>query len=318
MPIIFNNLKARVANKINKSDAPYLVKIGQFINDRYDDVLSRIDWSQLQKHTTINAIPDSETLILAFKDLDFILDIHDRTNDVHIRPINASIAGRKYNSILDSPTDPTAFYWPNSTTVRAQPTSASVIAIVSSSASDTSQNVRVWGKLATGEVVDELVALTGVTPANTTNSYTELIKPPSKDSATVGMITGTSNSGAVTNFQIDPAEFASRYTQINLVPPESTARTLDITYKITTPELVENEDIALISCERALIVGAYADCLDEQRQSQKAIKQDNKYEQLVQRLIAKNLIWSDNVELMQPHEEKANIDRSNNFSSFTS
>ena len=80
-----------------------------------------------------------------------------------------------------------------------QPTSASVIAIVSDNAKDIYQAIILTGRLVSGgEVITESVELNGTTSVNSDNSFVEIISIE-KSEETAGTVTLTSNSAGVTN-----------------------------------------------------------------------------------------------------------------------
>jgi len=100
--------------------------------------------------------------------------------------------------------------------VAAQPTSASVINIKSSSAADTSKVVvKGW---ASGSFVVEEVTLSGetTTGANTANSYTEVLSI--SKAATTGTITATSNSAGVTVVSLLPWQTEKEYIKVRIHP----------------------------------------------------------------------------------------------------
>lgn len=123
--------------------------------------------------------------------------------------------------------------------VSAQPTSASAIAFVSSSSADTGV-VRVRGIVSGVEVV-ESVTLTGVTAANTTNSFTSLISI-TKD-ATTGTITATSNSAAVTNISLLPSETDKEQWKVRLHKVPDDAYTVTYSFYRKPWVFSENEDL---------------------------------------------------------------------------
>ena len=80
-----------------------------------------------------------------------------------------------------------------------QPSSASVIAIVSASTKDIYQAIILTGRLvANGEVITESVELNGTASVNSINSFAEIVSIEKTDTST-GTVTLTSNSEAVTN-----------------------------------------------------------------------------------------------------------------------
>lgn len=104
---------------------------------------------------------------------------------------------------------PTKQFW-----VTTQPTAASTISVVSSSASDVTTYFVVVRGISGGIEKRERLTLTGVTPVVSSNSYTSLISI-TKD-ATIGAITATSNSGVVTNISLLPAETEKSNWQVRL------------------------------------------------------------------------------------------------------
>lgn len=108
--------------------------------------------------------------------------------------------------------------------VKAQPSSASVITIVSSSASDTTQKVRVNGIV--GGVEDtELITLNGTSSAAGSKSFTS-VSTVVKNSTTAGNVTVTSNSGAVTLAQIPAFLLGKSYNKVEVWPQSNTAENL--------------------------------------------------------------------------------------------
>ena len=106
--------------------------------------------------------------------------------------------------------------------VTAQPTSASVIATVSSSASDTSTYGVIRG-IVSGVERSERITMNGTTSVNSSLTYTSLISI-TKDE-TVGTWTCTSNSGAVTNISLLPGETQKEVWQVRLHPVPDDAYT---------------------------------------------------------------------------------------------
>lgn len=112
--------------------------------------------------------------------------------------------------------------------VLTQPTSASVVTVVSSSASDaTPLTVTVTG-LVSSVRQQETITLTGITSAAGTKSFTEIFSIQ-KSGVAVGKITCTSNAGVVTLCNISPSALGSRYLMIRVNP--TPAGVYDITLK---------------------------------------------------------------------------------------
>jgi len=303
--LTFLTMKTQVGRRIQKSDATYLIKIQDWLNTRYDMILRRYPWPQLVKTKTVTSVTGVETVILG-KDIGTILEIHDRINNIVLMPVQDATEGaRLFADVQDSNAIPKG-YWREENTVAAQPTAASVIAVVSSSSSDTTQKVRVWG-ISSGETVTELVNLNGTNSVNTTNSYTRIDRI-SKDSDTTGIITLTSDGAAVTIGTFAPTEVGPRYTKIHLIRRPVSAIVYNMSYKTKTIRLVNAEDIPLIDCHEAMISGAYADALKEQKAFAKAIEEEKNFEKILLTLIAETDQQNETVHRFIPHVQNEEID----------
>lgn len=128
--------------------------------------------------------------------------------------------------------------------VLAQPTSASVITLVSTSALDTGANyeVVIKGINSSNELFAEKVTLTGTTPALTTSSYTKILAV-SKERVFNGLLTVTSNAAAVTNLRLQPDEFGRQYQQLWLPSTPTSAEVINYRFYRKPTYLVNDYDI---------------------------------------------------------------------------
>lgn len=165
------------------------------------------------------------------------------------------------------------------------PSSASVISFVSSSASDSSQIMYVKG-IASGRITQEEVSLNGTTTASTTNSFTRVLSI-SKNADTAGIVTATSNSGAVeiANFSTDMREH--RIKVIKLVRTPAQALTIQIPYVQRFLPMTNDNDYPVFDCGDQIEIGATADLLRYKKQYAKAADLDRIFEERVQ-----DLVWS--------------------------
>jgi hypothetical protein len=113
---------------------------------------------------------------------------------------------------------------------------------------DINQKATVLGVIASGATVEEEVQLGGSTAAATVTAFTTLVKI-SKSDKTMGSITATSNTGAVTNLILDPGETDVALFWINLYPTPAAIET--ITYEFTGqhPILYKNSDAPLFPAQ---------------------------------------------------------------------
>lgn len=108
------------------------------------------------------------------------------------------------------------------TPVAAQPTSASVVTISSSSAADVGSTLAITVKGVTANgVTSDTISPSGTTPVAGAVAFTKILSV-SKAMAWTGNLTMTSNSAAVTNLFLYPTEYGRSYQQIEfLVLPGS-------------------------------------------------------------------------------------------------
>lgn len=299
-----SEMKTRVSSLLQKGDATYLTKILGWLNLRYDQAQKRYNWPALIKTTTVTTTAATATVVVA-KDVRVILDVHDTTNDIHLTSTDSQYIGRNEVSNIDQQGIPRQ-YVQEEDTVASQPTSSSVITFASSSASDTA-TVRVRG-ISGGEETTESITLNGTTAVSTTNAYTR-VDTISKSAATAGKVTGTSNSGSVTVVSIAARDVTSRYTKLRLVKIPSDAITYTITYKYRAPRLEYDEDVPVMDVSEALVSGAYAWGLKEQRQHSKAAMEEANFTQLLGECWDEKERSRDYVPRFIPHIERPSIDQ---------
>jgi len=110
---------------------------------------------------------------------------------------------------------PRAYFGTYLKTVQYQPSAASQITIVSSSASDTASFAcRIRGKLASGIEIPETRTMNGTTEVTTTNSFVTF--SITKDLVSTGYYTVTSNAGVVTNAVLAPEELRRQHHWIRV------------------------------------------------------------------------------------------------------
>lgn len=140
--------------------------------------------------------------------------------------------------------------------VSAQPSSASTISVVSSSAGDTTQSVLVQG-VVSGEDDYEVVALVGTTPVATSKSFTS-ISSITKSAVTSGRITLTSNSGGVTNLVLGPNDLTVRLRKITFHPTPASSLTATINHLALPPNLTHKWQDTLIPDRWTYVVEQWA------------------------------------------------------------
>lgn len=130
--------------------------------------------------------------------------------------------------------------------VQTQPTSASVITVVSSSSSDTNIKITIFGIVSGFPDYETITtnASNGTTSVSGSKSFSS-VERIVKDQPSVGRITVTSNSGAVTVATIPVGDTTSGivYRKIKLNPIPNASFTMNVYYYKDVYRLVNDEDV---------------------------------------------------------------------------
>jgi hypothetical protein len=129
--------------------------------------------------------------------------------------------------------------------VQNQPSSASAIAISSSSASDTAVDVNIQGLDSSNVFTVEKKTLTGTTPVSTTTTFTKILGV-SKDASSVGKVTLTSNSGGVTNLVLAAYDRAASHPIVDFFTIPSSTLTIYYDFTLKLPNIYGDDDISLL------------------------------------------------------------------------
>lgn len=275
-------IKSNVANMVQDTSAPMIALIQNYINDRYREVKQRLNIIDVQRSDySFTTTAGTEDYVLP---QDFLREytVIDATNKRQLSRIDSQQLVDNYTSQLDQQGVVT-HYMVLEKTCDKQPTSASTISVVSSSASDTSQTVYIKGLDSNGYEDYESVTLTGTTPAVSTKSYTRILMI-SKSSVTVGTVTLTSNSGAITNAVMSRQMLDYRVKIMRLVQIPSSSYTIEINYAQRENELNQDGDYPILDCYDCLEAGATADALRYKRQYAKAADFDVIFEKRLHNL----------------------------------
>lgn len=140
--------------------------------------------------------------------------------------------------------DPVIAYLSGYSPFNKQPSSASVLTLVSTSVNDTSI-VTLDGLDANGVLIREEVTLDGVNPVITANQFTRVLGK-STNSYLSGIVTITSNGGLVTNVVISPRDRQGLFPKLTFYPMPSEGAMLYYDAAIRLPPLVTDNDMSLI------------------------------------------------------------------------
>jgi len=279
----FVTLKTNIGQEVQDTSSAFSTILGRFINRRYFQILRAINWQNLRTDYSITTTSGTKDYVLP-DDFDKEISVEDGVNDILLTRLELQDISRNYpGATADAGT--VYRYSILEDTVQKQPTSASTLSIVSSSASDNTQTILIRG-IVSGYETSETVLLTGITPAVTTNTYSR-VKGISKSSNTVGKVTVTSNTGAVTQSVLPPKILESRYKLIRLHYVPTTTLVLSVVYIIKPLPLTEDYDYPVLDIADLLEIGVLADAWRYKRQFAKAQTMEILFNQELS-----NYIWS--------------------------
>lgn len=279
----FTVMKSNIGSNIQDTSSAMSTIIGRFINDTYADFLRRVNHQAYEHTYTFDTIANQQDYILP-ANFGKELYVFDGTNKKELSRIDLQTLIDSFGSTF-SDAGTAARYMIIPSRVQYQPSSASVITFVSSSASDTTQQVLVRG-ISDGVEIVETVTLTGTSSAATTNTFTKVISL-SKTAVTVGKVTATSNSGTVNIAVIPPQILDYRIILLRLHPIPSAVVTIYCPYIIAPQPLYNDYDTLIVAADDIIEDGATARALRYKRQYAKA--QD--FERLFEKGIT-NYIWN--------------------------
>jgi hypothetical protein len=277
----FTTMKTNVGNNVMDTSSATATVIGTYLNDVYFDLLRRINWKNVDDDYSFSTVAGTKDYVLPdnFKKE---LHVYDATNDKELARIDRQILINQYPTTVDD-TGVAVRYLIFDSPVQAQPSSSSVLSIVSDNAGDTTQTLYVRG-LSGGVEVTESVTLNGTSAQASTTAFTEIISF-SKSAATTGKVTITSNSGAVTNAVIAPDIVDYKVKLIRLHPAPSGVATIRVPYIINPQPLLNDYDTPLLDAADVIEQGATAIILRRKRQYAKAQEWERIFEKSVNALI---------------------------------
>lgn len=311
-------IKSNVASMIQDSSAPMLALIQNYINDRYREIKQRLSIVDVQRTDySFTTTAGTEDYVLP---QDFLKEftVMDKTNKRQLSRLDSQQQVDNFSWDLDG-NGTTTHYMILDKTCNKQPTSASAIAVVSSSGSDTTQTVYIKGLDSNGYEDYETITLTGTTPANSTKSYTHILMV-SKSAVTAGTVTLTSNSGAVTNAVMSRQMLDYRVKVMRLVQIPGGSYTIEVSYAQRENELNQDGDYPILDCYDALEAGATADALRYKRQYAKAADWDVIFEKRIANLAYAYEAQPNKVNVFNPRTyrqfENGNVDDARRYGVF--
>ena len=212
-------------------------RLDRWANLAQDVICRRMDADWLTTTDTFVTASGTRTYYLE-SEIKKVFSVVDQTNDCEIQPQSEKNIVR-YDPDLDDTGNPTHYSIYGMSEVEAQPVSASVIDIVSSHVSDTTQTVRITGLVSSKED-NEQVSLNGTTTRTTTKAFSEVFSVR-KSASSLGRV--TASAGAVTLVVIPPNLLSVQYQPINLWPEPDGVFTILVRYTRKPHKIINVEDV---------------------------------------------------------------------------
>ena len=276
----FSVIVAGIGSEIMDTSTAFATIIKRFVNRRYFQILRAVNWQNVQSAYTFNTVSGTQRYVLP-DDFGKEISCTDTTNDIELSRMDFAKLYEEYKDISDSGT--VERYCIIEDCVQAQPSSTSILTMVSSSASDTTQTVLVRG-ISGGVETYETVTLLGTSDAVTTNSYTR-IKGISKSAATAGYVTIDSNTAAVTQAIIPLETLETRYKLAVLHYVPAGVYAIAMPYIINPMPLSQDYDYPVLDIGDLIEIGALADCWKYKRQFSKSQSLELAFTQQLQEYI---------------------------------
>lgn len=261
-----SDIVSNVQNEVLDTSTSIQSVIKNYINRRYFQILRAINWENINPNYTFNTIAGTQSYVLP-DDFGKPFIVRDANNQNELAELDYQSLISKNISVISSSGIPTQ-YSIIEDRIQDQPTSASILTLVSTSASDTTQTILIRGISSSVEVY-ESVSVNGISSVTTTNSYTRIISI-SKSAVSVGKITATSNSGAVTVVAVPPIVTTPFFKKITFNYIPSSVITIALPYYIKPSVLVDDNDYPIIDVSDGIELGAIADTWRYKRQFAKA------------------------------------------------
>lgn len=275
---LFIDIYTNVGRNVQDTSSATQTILKGYCNNAYFEILRRLNWDSLNLDYYFSTVVGTQDYVLP-SDFGREMYLYDATNKIYIPWISLPELVEKFPETLLTQGS-VERYTTFSDVVRAQPSTASALSIVSSSTADTTQTVRVKGTDANDIELDESVTLTGTGAVATTNTY-KTIRSITKSAVTTGRITITSNSAAVTNAVLAPAVLDYKVTKCRLHQIPSSILTCRFPYHIRPFPLSNDNDVPGFDCADGIELGATMHAWRYKRQFQKATEYERLFEKWI-------------------------------------
>jgi hypothetical protein len=267
-----------------------LPKVKGWLNGRYREILRFRPWTETLFSQNLSIVADTTDYVLDRK-TDKIWNSFDTTHGYVINRIDVNDHVRNNAISFDSGSSPLTdiakeYYSIGTKTVAGVVggTTGEKVSVVSTSASDVSPLV-VYIKGEVGGVeISESLAITGVTAHQSANTYDagqhlsiSIGTNDGSEPSIVGVVTASGVTSTTVFTKLTKHEPIATYEWIREAPTPNASATWRLWASRKASELVDDNDIPILSCSDEMIYGAYADALREDGQEQEANIADQKF-----------------------------------------
>lgn len=193
---------------------------------------------------TLTTVADQQEYVLSpLIDMGKALYFTERTSPRKIFVTSRERFVRAYPDPTTNSSIPEIAYFSGYSPVLNQPSSASVLSVVSSGSDNAV--IKIDGLNSSGILIGEEITLNGTTTVSSTNSFSRIIGR-SVNGFLSGIVTITSNSGGVTVDTISPRSRQGMYPKLVFHPIPDSTYTLYYDAHTLLPDIVEDNDMSLI------------------------------------------------------------------------
>lgn len=233
------NLRSELKQKI-KNTGVSNARIDRWLNLSIEEVAHSLEPEHLLKESTFSTTANVRKYYIEAA-YNKIISVVDVTQDWIIYP-ETEVNLELYDPDRSDGGTPWFYSEYGIENVKAQPSSAVEVRIVSNSASDTAEKVRINGTV-DGVEDTELLSLNGTTVVTGSKQFTN-IQSVIKDNTTVGKVTVDLNDASNTEIAVfGPAQLDVYYQPIYLTPVPSDARSIRVRYIRQPRHMVNVEDM---------------------------------------------------------------------------
>jgi len=234
-----SRLQDEAGNRVRNSaitDAQWTI----WANQAQNEIVTKVDLAHLEYEATFSTVAARRLYYLDQFLPGAIMSVVDQTTDIVLSPIEEKVL-ENIDADKNDSGSPRNYTLPGTTQIEGQPSAASTLRVVSASASDTTQQVRIRG-LVGGQLDTELLSLNGTSNVDGTLSFSEVISI-SKDANTSGRITVTDVTGGTTLAVIPRFKNASEYQKMGLWPVPNSVLTIMVRGLRRPMDFVNAQDV---------------------------------------------------------------------------